>query len=156
MNKDDLYYEAKTVAYELSHPMLCEMANVYVDRDDNMTFQVNCSEDHNVDYFKVYNHQSYKKASKVARISLFEAKYIYHKNDDGKEDWELNAKERKLLVKKLQMEVRGLTVWQRLIITYNLESGLNEEETLENLKDNLKYPYYLPIDMEMPYYTKLR
>lgn len=151
-------FEAKTIAFELANPLLNEMANVYFDRKANISIQINCSEYHNVNYFKLYNHQSYKKASKVARISLFEPKYIIHENKDGKENWILNAKQRKALVEilKLPAAYKDYSIWQLIILAFNKENGLNSFETEENFKNDLKYPDYLPIDMTMPDYIELR
>ena len=60
--------EKMTIEYELANPMLCEMANVYTDKILNISVQVNRNEGRNGSYFKLYNHEEYKKASKVARI----------------------------------------------------------------------------------------
>lgn len=101
------------------------MANVYNNRTLNISIQVNPDPLHaGLPYFKVYDSFSYAKAQRVARISMEVPAYIYHTNVDGKSDWVLNAKERKLLDKILaskSTEHPGLTVWQDVIVSYNRE-----------------------------------
>ena len=60
--------EKMTIDFELANPLLCEMANIYTDDDLNISVQVNRNEGRNGSYFKLYNHEEYKKATKVARI----------------------------------------------------------------------------------------
>ena len=149
--------EKMTIEYELTNPLLCEMANVYTDDDLNISVQVNRNEGRNGSYFKLYNHKDYKKASKVARINFKSPEYIYHINRDGKKDWALNSRERVKLLEVLNMVVfRGETVWTMLILSFNLEGGLNFSESEMNKMKKIIYPNHLPIDLPIPDYTKLR
>ncbi len=149
--------EKMTIEYELANPMLCEMANVYTDKILNISVQVNRNEGRNGSYFKLYNHEEYKKASKVARINFKSPEYVYHVNRDGKKDWALNFRERAELLEVLNMVVfRGETVWTMLILSFNLEGGLNFHKTEMNKMKKLIYPNHLPIDLPIPDYTKLR
>lgn len=59
-------------------------------------------------YFKVYDSNSYKKATKIARIYFDEAKYV--KDHIGKPEWILNSQERKLLVQILNQNNN----WEKL------------------------------------------
>ena len=101
------------------------MANVYNNRTLDLSIQVNPDPLRvGLPYFKFYDSASYAKTSRVARISLEKPVYIYHSNADGKLDWILNAKERKLLDKILSSnstEHAGFTVWQDVIASYNRE-----------------------------------
>ena len=149
--------ENMTIEYELANPLLCEMANVYTDDDLNISVQVNRNEGRNGSYFKLYNHKDYKKARKVARINFKSPEYIYHINRDGKKDWALNSRERVKLLEVLNMVVfRGETVWTMLILSFNLEGGLNFSESEMNKMKKMIYPNHLPIDLPIPDYTKLR
>ena len=149
--------EKMTIEYELANPLLCEMANVYIDDDLNISVQVNRNEGRNGSYFKLYNHKDYKEASKVARINFKSPEYVYHINRDGKKDWALNSRERAKLLEVLNMVVfRGETVWTMLILSFNLEGGLNFSESEMNKMKELIYPDHLPIDLPIPDYTKLR
>lgn len=141
--------------------MLVEMANIRVDRQRNISIQINRREGLNAFYFKFYNHQDYERADKVCRISLYKPEYIEHRNLDGKKNWVLNSSERKELVNCLKETVKrtGLSYWEELIIAFNREKPgdpLGDEETMENTMDDLKYPDHLPIDLPMPNYALLR
>jgi hypothetical protein len=115
-------------------------------------------------YFKVFNHNSYVRATKVARISFLEPKYIIHK--DRKENWILNGDEKEQLIDLLELPStntfrngKKLTNWQKAMAQYNLENGLigdiedAEDCLLKNTKNFHTQP--LPIDLKMPDYTKL-
>ena len=150
-------FEALTTQFEMKHPMLCEMAKVYSDKKTNISIQVNRSERRHGCYFKLYNNKNYARASKVARIDLKNPRYIYRFNGDGKKDWNMNSKEKELLINLLKTKLpTGNTLWEEIIITYNREGDLPEWETRKNFVDNLLFPKHLPFDLPMPDYTKLR
>ncbi len=149
-------WEKMTIDFELAHPMLCEMAHVYTDDNLNISIQVNRNEGRTGSYFKLYNHKEYRKASKVARIDFRNPEYIYHVHHDGKKDWALNSHERAKLLEILNMKIfHGETVWKMLILNFNLEGGLNYNESMKNKMKKLIYPNHLPIDLPIPDYTKL-
>lgn len=136
------------------------MATIY--RDEKGRFSISVNPDPNItgdEYFKLYNNAKKSAADKVARISFREAKYIYHKNADGKGDWILNSKEKQYLINALQKKAKfpyqNYTNWQKAILLFNDEKDLDQEKTLANIGKNLPYPKYLPFDLEMPDYTKL-
>ena len=66
-------------------------------------------------YFKVYNGNSFNSANKIARISLKDPHYIYHKNNKGKEQWTLNSDERKLLIRTMTRIIGTRTVYDLLL-----------------------------------------
>ena len=73
-------------------------------------------------YFKVFNSVDYLKATKVARICFFGPKYIIHKNRDGKENWNLKAKDKKILIALLNSKSSNAnfdTIWEETIAEYN-------------------------------------
>ena len=118
------------------------------------------------EYFKVYNNDNARKADKVIRIKFRTAQYVYHKNSDGKQDWNLNSKERRQLIDLLnkQSKLPGFNNWQYAIIQFNTEAYMDENpeifktltmEKQQKMDENNPQKYYLPIDLEMPDYTKL-
>ena len=162
--------------YEVHEPVYA-MANVFISRELGMTIQVNPDLSHvGLPYFKVYNHYSQQKATKIARISMEYPRYILHRGRDGKEDWFLNNKEKKILMKVLQnpskfmvVGYKRITVWQAIILFYNseklnVEPSLSMECTQENREDFIRtysedYPFLdtvLPIDLPMPNYLLLK
>lgn len=136
------------------------MATIYWDKKGRFCISVNPNPNRIGDeYFKLFNSSSVRTATKVARISFKAAKYIHHTNSDGKDDWILNSKEKKYLVKALQKQAKmpyaQYTNWQKAILLFNEEKHLDQEKTLKNLLPKPKYPKYLPFNLEMPDYTKL-
>lgn len=148
------------------------MANVYSDKKNKITIQINPDRNRRgLPYFKVYNHYSYKIASKMARISIHEPKYIHHRNSGGKQFWKLNSKDRQVLMNCLTLKPIGkiFTVWQLLIIAFNDEKlGVVEGDTISinksnyfSYKETLKLEGYedltdlLPFDLPMPNYLLL-
>lgn len=108
----------------------------------------------NESYFKVYNDTSPNSADKIARIKFYTSEYVYH-TTGGKKNWKLNSSDRKRLVMFLNSESTrdtGYSVWQSLIISFNYELGLDKPDTCNNFKNNLLYPNYLPIDLDIPDY----
>ena len=137
------------------------MATIY--RDPKGRFLVSVNPDPNrqgEEYFKLYNKTNRDSATKIARISFREAKYIYHNANQGKDNWILNVKEKKYIIKAFAKKNPAFyngqyTYWQYAIAQFNLEKGLDYEKTFKNVGKKLKYPKYLPFDLEMPDYTKL-
>ena len=137
------------------------MATIY--RDPKGRFLVSVNPDPNREddeHFKLYNKTSRSSATKIARISFRKAEYIYHSMNQGKKDWILNAKEKKYIVKAFKKKNPAFyngqyTYWQFAIAQFNLEKGLDYEKTFKNVGKKLKYPKYLPFDLEMPDYAKL-
>ena len=66
-------------------------------------------------YFKIYNGESFNSATKIARISLKDPHYIYHKNNRNKKQWILNSAERKILINTLTTIVGTKTVYDLLL-----------------------------------------
>lgn len=138
---------------------LYAMATVARDVQRKMLIEVNPDLNHKGNaYLKLYNSDSKQKATKVARISMHAPIYIEHVNVGrmaGKEIWVLNSKERKEFIAFLKEVQNGRTVWQNTIIYYNKELDLFEEDTMENLLPNPKYPDYLPYNLPIPNYMLL-
>lgn len=136
-----------------------EMSTVFRDRESNQICQVNPDRSRRgLEYFKLYNSDSYDTADSIARISFREPKYIIHKNTDGRLNWVLNSKQKKALVKALNLpskKYKGYNNYQTAILDFNNEKGLDIDQTKENFVNDLKYPDYLPIDLSMPDYMKL-
>lgn len=154
---------------------LTAMSTVFSDRNLGISIQINADENRRgLAYFKLYNSFQYSKAAKVARISFRVPQYVIHRNTDGKQNWFLNNKERKLLMTALQLKPvyfsHGFTVWQKLIIQYNSEKfQLMEDDTMSCTRANynqfiknytaLGYENLvdvLPFDLPMPNYLLLK
>lgn len=107
----------------------------------------------------MYNASPRWDAGKIARISFKEPKCDFKYK--GKEIWSLNTEEKRHLMDILQSKkgIWGLdlTNWQLAILTFNMEKGLDWDETKENLLSSgtLKYPEYLPFDLPIPNYMEL-
>ena len=113
-------------------------------------------------FFEFYDGINYFDADKVARISLFEPKYITPIRVFGKDRWFLNKYEREELYDTLSTCKSGskFTGWQKLIIGFNrefLDDKLPSKETKKNLlsEGKLIYPNHLPFDLPLPDYRKL-
>lgn len=121
------------------------MANVYTSNEKGVTIQVNPDPLHlGLPYFKYYNSSRYFKATKMARISMDTPAYVYHTNSGGLQDWRLNSRERKELdsiLSSCSNKYRGYTVWQAIIIDYNLEKfGIDFDTVKEcTIKNQSKF-----------------
>ena len=88
-------------------------------------------------YFKIYNSENYRKATKVARITLIVPKYIIHSNDDGKGNWDLSSSERKLLDNIMHSKKNGISNWESLCTMFNNMIGrdLNFPKEIPDFKN---------------------
>lgn len=162
--------------FAVSEPVYA-MANVFSSRELGMTIQVNPDPVHiGLAYFKLYDHYSYLKATKIARISMEYPRYIFHKGQDGKDNWFLTNKEKRTLIKALENNSKfrvvgygSITVWQAIILFYNSEKlGVEHALTMECTQQNKdafvkkyanEYDHLdtiLPIDLPMPNYLLLK
>ena len=101
---------------------LYAMVTVARDVQRKMLIEVNPDMHKGNAYLKLYNAASKQKASKVARISMYEPIYIEHANvgrKAGKKDWILNSKEKREFIAFLNSVQNGYTVWQKTILDYN-------------------------------------
>jgi hypothetical protein len=158
LEDDEIFYKKLGINFKVGET-LNEFATILIDEKENISLAVNPDNNRNLQgkqYFKFYNHQDYKRATKIARIRFDEPEYIIHGNFDGKENWNLNSKERKVLIKELKkysftLESYRLNYFQFLICQYNLQAyGVSYLDTV-----NKKNKKGLPIDLEMPDYMKL-
>lgn len=145
---------------------LAEMSLVLDNIKPNLAIWVENPTGYNNQYFKLYNSYSNVKADKVARISLLNAKYLNHRNEDGKENWILNNKEKKELIKILKDESEyenNITNWELTILTYNRDNfhismgkyvtnNMSKEE-YENIVSKTKGA--LSLNLPMPDYMRL-
>lgn len=148
----------------LENECLYEMATVHRDETKNISIAVNPDQKKVGDpYFKFYNNASYMKATAVIRIMFFRVAYMKH--EDGKELWELNSSEKKLLVKSLKSVSKkykafGFTVWDATKFDWNYEYlgfDIESDEYLAGAYDDIykDVQSYVPSTLEMPDYTKL-
>ncbi len=99
-------------------------------RSDKLTIIIAPSKNRNyggnVAYFKVYNAPNISQASKMNRISLIIPKYVKHEFE-GKEEWILNSKERKLLNKIIyEQDQYGNTLYDQLFLEYQMYSDIKK------------------------------
>ncbi len=153
---------------EQNPTLFTEMSTVSRDYVQNWSIGLNPDINRNrPTYFKLYNNTNYKKATKCARISFLEPKYIVHRGEKGL--WKLaNNKEKKLLMNFLSSHKRGIkgidqptSNWQYAIALWNVEMHFidsPDEAFAITMKDysptDLNSP--LPIDLPMPNYLNLR
>lgn len=143
-----------------------------IGRNENPSFAVTVNPDSGRMgdcYFKYFNSADYRTADKLARISFTEPKKVIHKNTDGKQEWELNVKDKKILCKFLSSKSRkykslNITNWQSALYHWNYEYGfftydypddygLEIEAYLDGFYDNIEHPSYLKSTLRMPDYT---
>ena len=170
MNKDKTLKETiLEILDEKLYPVcLDEMATIIADtKDGGMCIVVNANETRKgMPYFKVVNHNSFRKAEKIARISFLKPEYIIHKNRDGKTNWVLNNQEKRHMIELLHQKStnifrdgKRMSNWEKAIAQYNMENSLinniekAEDKKLKDTKDFEKEA--LPIDLPIPDYMKL-
>lgn len=141
---------------------LNEMATIYKSREYSILIAVNPDSHRAGDpYFKFLNDSNYQRASKIIRILFNRCDYVIH--NDGKGFWNLNNKDKKLLVSilnKSSTKYKGYNNWEAAKFDWNLEY-------LEELLDIEKYykgeyddiykndKGYISSTLTMPDYTKL-
>ena len=142
---------------ELEKFCLNEMAMAWADRKTGRCVWVENPNNHNNKYFKYLNSFSYQKATKVARISLLEPKYLKHSG--SKKDWKLTNTEKQELIKLMNMDSRvyeGLTNWQATLVRYNFDNFyIDPLDTINSTFDIQEFPDAFSIDYSMPDYSKL-
>ena len=137
---------------------LFEMATVYT--GVNVPIKIFVSYDEKRignQYFKVINAKRFESATKMARISFEEPKYIIHSKNYGKDIWFLDSHERRLLVSILETKQKnGLTYGEEAIIQYNSEClGINRDNQYDMTAEQLRDLHGLPLNTPMPDYTLL-
>ena len=153
---EELKNEQLTRDFELAHPEQAPKANVYGNKEHNMSLQIHRNEGGKEGYFKLYNHRDIQQANKVARIHFKSPTYEKHINWEDKKEWTLNVRERVRLMGMLRSKPDGeYTVWQMLILAYNREGNLNDADTLQNFSHDPVHPNHLPIDLPIPDYSQL-
>lgn len=160
-----------------SEQLLYEMSNAATDLKNGREIWVENPTSYNNKYFKYTNNINYNNATKIARISMLDPKYLNnHTNPKGVSNWYLNVVEKKELVEFLKndKDAFGFNAWQRIILTYNndnchilkdkLQAKLITIDEYNNLVDeynkklnsnNLRINGAIRLDQPMPDYTKL-
>lgn len=117
---------------------LPEFQTVYRAEPENFCFAVNPDRIGRT-YFKLYNHRFPELATKMARISFFDASYCREGALGEKTFWILRPEEKQQQLQILQRLDQGRTVWEQLITAFCWEA--NEER--------------IPPETPIPDYTKL-
>lgn len=126
---------------------------------------------HGICYFKYLDSDSYASAEHIARINIREASRVYHTDNTGKQEWNLNSKDKKVLCNYLldESKYRGVTNWQLLLYHWNNEHGFLERnygktydspinafvDGFYDTEENVADPNYVASYLEMPDYTQL-
>lgn len=150
------------------------MSQTYIDWQNNRSMHVNPNLNRvGNEYFKFCNDACWSKATKMCRISFRSPAYVIHTNSGKVSDWILNEEEKKYLLKSLlykSTKYPGLTIWQVLIVDYNVERyslphDICKQLTMQKQQELAKgvitdlvdcMIHALPIDLPMPNYLKLR
>lgn len=143
--------------------LLGEMATVYKSREYSILIAVTPDSSRAGNpYFKFLNNSNYLNADKIIRILFHKPDYVIHK--DGKELWELNNKDKKLLMQILKQrskKYKEYTNWDAAKFDWNceyLEEMLDIEDYFNgNYDEEYKHDAgYIKSDLEMPDYTKIQ
>lgn len=155
-----LFLDEEAKMRQSDEPFL-EMATIAI--DDDLNINVNPEPDRlSIAYFKVFNAESFRKATKVARLHFKDSGMEYHKDRSGKQQWNLSSREVKRIVKLLKSnhtDYDGYTNWQVACYLWNLENGLIDQginkyfsgiydEKYDN--DSRLKEAYVPSTQEMP------
>lgn len=146
---------------------LNEMATVFT--SDKLSVIVNPDSTrnlYNVEYFKVFHGNSFRKATDLARIKFRTAEYENHNNEAGKKDFKLNSKDKKDLMKILKSPSElydGYTIWQDTIMQFNHEAysiALKDcknltKQFIDSLPDTDIRKKCIPVDLPITDYTTL-
>lgn len=143
-----------------------------VDYDAQVAYYVNPDPDSTDEpYFKLYNHESFVKATKIARISFLEPNYI--KQCDKNQSWILNFQEKERLLHFLSNPSDSypyVSTWQHAMFQWNHECLLLEKQFdkckyrnivcafskgFYDTEENIHNPRYLPSYLPVPDYMKL-
>ena len=156
---------------------LYEMSNAAIDLKRGREIWVENPAGYNNKYFKYTNSVRYNNATKIARISMLDSKYITgHSNPKGVKEWKLTKTEKRELLEFLKndKDVFGFNAWKRTILAYNndncqilrdrlqakliTEDDYNKlvDEYNKNLKSNkLRIEGAIRLDLPIPDYNKL-
>lgn len=137
-------------------------------KGDNFLVVVTPDSGRNDAYFKVCNHQSYTSSTKVIRIAFKKPEAYLHKGD-GKEFWEIDGKMIKKIIGFMKSKPKGKhgdfdTNWELAIYLWNIECGFESHpdydegfpEGCDQRSELYHEPQFVPLNTEMPDYTKLK
>lgn len=146
----------------IEHEDLNEMATIFKNKEQNISVVVNPDSNRSGNpYFKFVNNSNFRNADKIIRILFNRPDYVIH--HDGKELWELNSKEKKLLIAVMNKEsskYRGYTNWQAAKFDWNYEY-FEEDWNIDDYfagkydKDFEINPGFIVSTLKMPDYTKI-
>ena len=160
--------------YIKSSEAIFGMATVGVHRKPDFMIAVNPGAHHKgLCYFKYYNSDSYMTATQVTRINLRAPAKVFHRNRDGKKEWNLNTADKNALYDYLlrqsdSFKSFSITNWQYVLYLWNNEYGLlndpypdeygsRAEAFIDGYYDeaNADDPSYVASDLTMPDYRTM-
>lgn len=147
---DEEFMMEESCDYLSEDEHLDQKSTIVMDEEHDIRIEINPPVYGHEDYFKLYDSAS-NTGRKLARISIWEPQYVIRQ--DRMERWILNDEEKKMLVSILRSVPKEapifrvsppMTCWERCIYCLNWEKGLEEGDD-----------GFIPLDLEMPDYTKL-
>ena len=165
MYKDNNMNNIEKINEELYY-QLNEMATIFTGTKMSVIVNPDPGRNHyKVEYFKAFHGDSFRKATDIARIRFRDPGYEIH--NSGKENFKLNSKDRKELIRILTLPsdmYDNYTMWQDCIMQFNHEAyhiSFKQclkltQSYLDTLDDKDPIKKYLPIDLPMPNYLELK
>ncbi|MDE7354444.1 MAG: hypothetical protein K2O06_15540 [Acetatifactor sp.] len=144
-HNDEPFFEMAMIAYE-------DKLNISVNQETKRL---------SIAYFKVYDHQKYSAAGRVARLHFKDSGMEYHSDSRGKKIWEISGSDSRRIVKLMQSpsdDHDGYTNWQVACYQWNYHNGLvksfkdyfaGKYDHMYDNDDRLKEAY-VPSTQEMP------
>lgn len=109
-------------------------------RGNGISISTDSTSGRNGYYFKVYDNESFSKASKVARINLEKPEYEYHGGD--KRIWDLSKSDKQLLINVLKSKSDdNNTVWNDVV-----SNCAEYEKSYKTNISNLEMPDYMKLE----------
>lgn len=138
-----------------------EMATIAT--GNNLNINVNPETNRlSIAYFKVLNAKSFRAATKIARLHFKDSGMEYHRDSLGKQQWILNSREIKNIIKLLESkhaDYNGYTNWQVACYQWNFENGLINQGIHDYFNGKYDHVYdndsrlkeaYVPSTQQMP------
>ena len=149
----------KNLIYEMSAAVLTDTRMFWIENPNSWDNR----------YFKYLDSKSYSRAKKVKRISLINPKYMNHKDEHGKIEWDLTDIEIDRMIDILNTKKGNITNWQKILLTYNKDNCSLDDSLI--ISGDMKFDEYnelvdknnqkhnrraFRLDYQMPDYSKLK
>lgn len=120
-------------------------------RGNGISISTDSTNNRNGYYFKIYDNESYSKATKVARINLEKPEYEYHK--DKKSIWDLSQSDKRLMIDILKSKNKNTnnTVWNTIV-----DNCVKFEKSYDSNISKLQMPDYMNLKFDKSKGNKLK